>query len=41
MSLSSLIAGLLLTFTDVSKTCAIVINVKMRCVSSVDGIKFW
>ena len=33
---------LLLTVTDVSATCAVVIfSVKVSCTTSVDGIKLW
>ena len=33
---------LLLTLTDVSTTCAVVIfRVKVSCITSVDGIKLW
>ena len=33
---------MLLTVTDVSTTCAVVISrVKVSCITSVDGIKLW
>ena len=31
----------LLTVTDVSRTCAVVIRVEVNCITSVDGIKLW